>query len=159
MAPKSVPPQPAVIVNRIAAEAKIVNQIHQIHGPANVMQDLTSTHFLWALTLGAVIAVSLPLGSLVGLQCENGNTGSVRHETRCQGSRFKAIHSHSARRTCASKSRTSPIQFGANCKGQHITDAPMTSQRGPRFPGQRRTFWSKLRTTEPHFPKILFCKC
>ena len=31
------------------------------------MQDLTSTHFLWALTLGAVSTVSLPLGSLVGL--------------------------------------------------------------------------------------------
>jgi len=31
------------------------------------MQDLTFTHFLWALTLGAVSAVSLPLGSLVGL--------------------------------------------------------------------------------------------
>ena len=31
------------------------------------MADATFTYFFWALTLGAISAVSLPLGSLVGL--------------------------------------------------------------------------------------------
>jgi hypothetical protein len=34
------------------------------------MDYLTTTHLVWAVALGAISAVSLPLGSLVGLQTQ-----------------------------------------------------------------------------------------